>query len=146
MKKSLIALFAVAMLGAPVAFAQEEADDAEAAVKPGALAPWTLRIHFKRENKDYDGWGVYAWKGPRNGAPKWPGNWRFNRKDSYGVFYDVPLGEGATNMEFLITDGKGNKSCPNDQKLTLASTLATQGQEIWLRQGDCKIYNSRPRN
>ena len=141
----MISLFTVALLAAPAVFAQESTDT-EVEKATNGIPAWTLRVHFQRDNKDYDGWGVYAWKGPRTGAPKWPGNWRFNRKDSFGVFYDVPMGEGATGMEFLLTDGKGNKSCPNDQKLTLTGSLASQGQEVWLRQGDCKIYNSRPRN
>lgn len=144
MKKTMISLLAVALLGTSAAFAQEQ-DPADLPEKPTGLQPWTLRVHYARDNEDYEGWGVYAWKGPRNGAPKWPGNWRFNRKDSYGVFYDVALGEGATMMEFLITDGKGNKNCPNDQKLELSSNLAHKGQEVWIRQGECKLYSARPK-
>ncbi|MBB4013506.1 pullulanase-associated domain-containing protein [Niveibacterium umoris] len=145
MKKTMISLLAVALLGTSVAYAEEQ-DTSDLPEKPTGLQPWTLRVHYQRDNKDYEGWGVYAWKGPRTGAPKWPGNWRFNRKDAFGVFYDVPLGEGATMMEFLITDGKGNKNCPNDQKLELASSLAQKGQEVWLRQGECKIHATKPKN
>lgn len=109
------------------------------------LKAWTLRVHYKRSSGEYGNWGVYAWKGPQLGAPKWPANWKFNARDAYGVYYDVALGEGANVVEFLLTDGKGNKACGKDQKFVLPAEVATKGAEIWLRDSECAIYSALPK-
>lgn len=134
-----VSVACAALLGAPAAVAQEASTD------EGALRPWTLRVHYWRANGNYAGWGVYAWKGPNQGAPKWPANWKFDGRSKFGAYYDVVLGEGATSMEFLITDGKGNKNCARDQKYTLPADIGAKGAEIWLREGDCKIHTSQPK-
>jgi hypothetical protein len=108
----------------------------------GKLKAWTLRIHYQRTSGEYGTWGVYAWKGPQLGAPKWPANWKFNARDAYGVYYDVALGEGANVVEFLLTDGRGNKGCSKDQKYVLPAEVATKGAEIWLRDSDCAIHSA----
>ena len=139
-KKWLIAagLMAAALTSGGTASAQD-------ADKQSDLRPWTLRVHYWRANADYAGWGVYSWKGPNQGAPKWPANWKFTGKDKYGTYYDVMLGEGASSMEFLITDGKGNKNCQKDQKFQLPGDLAQKGAEIWLRENECTIHTSQPK-
>lgn len=130
------ALLSTTLAFPPSAQAQEEQTETAS-----RLRPWTLRVHYSRPAGDYAGWGIYAWKGPQNGAPKWPGNWKFSGRDHHGVYLDLVLGEGAPSVEFLITDGKGNKNCAQNQKYALPASIAKEGQEIWLRQGSCDIAN-----
>lgn len=130
------------VLGLLVTANAVQAEEEAAAEK---LKPWTLRVHYNRASGEYGNWGVYSWKGPQTGAPKWPANWKFNGKDKYGVYYDVALGEGANVIEFLITDGRGGKACGKDQKFVLPAEVATHGAEIWLHDSDCAISPTLPR-
>ena len=141
-KKGLVAasLLAAVLASVGTASAQDSGDKQQP-----ELRPWTLRVHYWRASGDYAGWGVYSWKGPNQGAPKWPANWKFNGKDKFGSYYDVMLGEGASSIEFLVTDGKGNKNCQKDQKYQLPSDLGQKGAEIWLRENECTIHTSQPK-
>ena len=107
-----------------------------------ALSAYVLRVHFHRGDGAYAGWGVYSWQGTTNATPAWPANTPFGQSDGFGSFVDLPIDRTQSAVKFLVTDGKGNKNCGSDQSLTLASTIASQGQEIWITQQDCALYAS----
>ncbi|MFO1272248.1 MAG: pullulanase-type alpha-1,6-glucosidase [Rubrivivax sp.] len=106
---------------------------AHAAAPPGAA-----RIHYQRGSADYAGWVIYTWTGALNPSPSYPGNQGPSGNDGFGVYYDVPLASGATQLNFILTNG-ATKNCPSDMTLPLA-----QGTEIWQRQGDCNVYFAPP--
>ena len=141
-KHSLRCALSCALLATTLAFSATTRAQEEQTETASKLRPWTLRVHYARPAGDYAGWGVYAWKGPQNGAPKWPANWKFTGHDHHGVYLDIVLGESAATVEFLISDGKGNKNCAQDQKYTLPASIAREGREIWLRQGSCSIAST----
>ncbi len=109
------------------------------------VAAATLRVHYHRSQNDTALWGVYAWEGPKVPSVAWiKDRFMFDKTDDFGGYTDILLDAAAKQVKFLITDGDGNKNCGNDQIATLAATVATAGQEVWLAQGDCTIYDKLP--
>ncbi|QYF92165.1 pullulanase-type alpha-1,6-glucosidase [Massilia sp. PAMC28688] len=110
-----------------------------------AVAPATVRMHFRRAQRDEAEWGVYSWWGPVNPSPAWiSGRFMMTGTDSFGGYVDIPIDTAKSSIWFLVTDGYGNKNCGNDQGLDFAADIAARGQEIWMLEGDCRIYNAPP--
>lgn len=110
-----------------------------------AIAPATVRMHFRRAQHDEAQWGVYSWWGPVNPSSAWiTGRFMMTGSDAFGGFVDIPVDTGKTSIWFLVTDGFGNKNCGNDQGVDFAADIATSGQQIWMLEGDCRIYASQP--
>ena len=110
-----------------------------------ALAPATVRMHFRRAQHDEAQWGVYSWYGPLKPSSAWiTDRFMMTGKDSFGGFVDIAIDTSKSSIWFLVTDGSGNKNCGNDQGQDFASDIATKGQEVWMLEGDCKIYSSQP--
>ncbi|WP_426209908.1 alpha-1,6-glucosidase domain-containing protein [Massilia sp. TWP1-3-3] len=108
-------------------------------------APASVRMHFRRAQHDEAQWGVYSWWGPVYPSPAWiSGRFMLTGTDSFGGFVDIPIDTAKTSIWFLVTDGDGNKNCGNDQGLDFAADIATKGQQMWMLEGDCKIYSTQP--
>ncbi len=110
-----------------------------------AVAPGTIRMHFHRIQNDAAQWGVYSWDGPLHPSPAWiSGRFMFTGSDAFGGYTDIALAPGKTAIQFLVTDGSGNKNCGNDQRAALPADVATNGTEVWMLEGDCTVYTSPP--
>lgn len=110
----------------------------------GGVQPGNVRFHYQRKGGDYDGWGVYAWKGVKEEGPKWPGNIAFEREDAFGRYVDLAVASDAALMDFLITDSTGKKDCATDQSVTFPPSIMERGTEVWILSGDCKVYTEQP--
>ncbi len=110
----------------------------------GASAPGAgvLRMHYRRGDGAYAGWGVYSWQGTTRSTPTWPANIAFDQSDGFGVYVDLPVDPTKAVVQFLVTDGKGNKNCATDQSLTVSAAIGTSGQEVWIAEQDCLLYGS----
>jgi pullulanase len=109
------------------------------------VAPGSIRMHFHRVQNDAAQWGVYSWDGPQHPSSAWiTDRFMFANTDAFGGYVDIPLAAGKSAIWFLVTDGTGFKNCGNDQHADLNADLASKGQEIWLLEGDCSVYNSQP--
>jgi pullulanase/glycogen debranching enzyme len=114
-----------------------------AAVAP--VAAGSIRMHFHRVQNDAAQWGVYSWDGPQNPSHAWIADrFMFTGTDTFGGYVDIPLAAGRSAIWFLVTDGNGTKNCGNDQHADLNADVYTKGQEIWMLEGDCKVYSSQP--
>ncbi len=110
-----------------------------------AVAPATVRMHFRRASRDESQWGVYSWWGPLNPSSTWIADrFMMTASDSFGGYVDIPVDIGKGGIWFLVTDGAGNKNCGTDQGVDFAADIATRGQEIWMLEGDCRIYSAPP--
>lgn len=110
-----------------------------------AVAPATVRMHFRRAQHDEAQWGVYSWWGPVNPSSAWiTDRFMMTGSDAFGGYVDIPIDAGKGSIWFLVTDGAGNKNCGNDQGVDFAADIATNGQQIWMLEGDCRIYASPP--
>ncbi|QNM95701.1 pullulanase-type alpha-1,6-glucosidase [Chitinimonas koreensis] len=110
-----------------------------------------LRVHLWRKDGVYKDWGVYAWSGPKVPSTGWPGNrFLFDKNDGYGGYTDIEIDPAKAKMDFLVSvptaDGKDAiKNCGKDQAVTFAADIASRGQQIWLKEGDCdNIYTTEP--
>jgi pullulanase len=109
------------------------------------VAAGNIRMHFHRVENDVAQWGVYSWDGPQNPSAAWiTDRFMFANSDAFGGYVDIPLAAAKSAISFLVTDGNGTKNCGADQKEALNADVYTKGQEIWMLEGDCNIYNSQP--
>jgi pullulanase len=113
------------------------------AIAQSSIPAGSVRIHYHRNNADYAGWTVFDWIGAKNPSPSYqnPGT-PPPVSDDFGVYWDIALADGATQLFFIVRNADGSvKNCQSDMVLNIASN----GLEIWLLQGDCTIYSTRPR-
>ncbi|WP_229205556.1 MULTISPECIES: pullulanase-type alpha-1,6-glucosidase [unclassified Duganella] len=114
-------------------------------VSAAPVAAGSIRMHFHRTQRDEAQWGVYSWDGPVNPSPAWiSGRFMMTQADSFGGYVDIPVNTGKSAIWFLVTDGSGNKNCGNDQSANFSANIASAGQEVWLLEGDCTVYNTQP--
>lgn len=118
-----------------------------ASIKSAAMpvAGANVRMHFHRVEGGYSDWGVYSWAGPLVPDHAWiTDRFMFNSTDGFGGYVDIPVDMTQGAIQFLVTDGSGNKNCQNNQMASFPPTIATTGLEIWMLEGDCTVYASPP--
>ncbi|MFM9438140.1 pullulanase [Janthinobacterium sp. CG_23.3] len=116
-----------------------------AAPRAAAQAAATIRVHYHRAQGDAARWGVYAWEGPQVPSSTWISDrFMFAGADAFGGYVDIPVNLDRSAMSFVVTDGAGNKNCGGDQSAAFAANIASAGQQIWLLEGDCKVYDAAP--
>jgi pullulanase/glycogen debranching enzyme len=109
------------------------------------VAPATIRMHYHRAQNDTAQWGVYSWDGPLHPSSAWiTDRFMMTSSDSFGGYVDIPINTSKSAIWFLVTDGNGTKNCGADQGANFSANIATAGQEIWMLEGDCTIYNAPP--
>ncbi|MFH9572650.1 pullulanase-type alpha-1,6-glucosidase [Streptomyces sp. NPDC017454] len=97
-------------------------------------------VHYKREDGNYDDWGLYAWGDLADGeATTWPDSHPFTGRDAYGAFAHVKLKPGATDVNFLVVDKDGNKDVTADRTIDVTRT-----GEVWIEQGKEQVTTERP--
>ncbi|OHD14575.1 MAG: hypothetical protein A2086_08020 [Spirochaetes bacterium GWD1_27_9] len=109
---------------------------------PTTIPANNLRIHYKRTNGDYAGYGLWLWgTGVANPSAGWPtGSTPFAYKDTFGVAVDIPLSSTPTNVGFVvlkIADGDSGKD-GGDKSFG----FLTSYKEIWVFEGDNNVYIS----
>ncbi|WLR57799.1 pullulanase-associated domain-containing protein [Mesobacillus subterraneus] len=105
-----------------------------------------VRIHYKRDDNNYENFGAWLWNDVASPSAGWPtGATMFEKKDSYGAYIDVELIEGAKNIGFLVMDiTKGDSGKDGgDKGFTITSP---EMNEIFIKQGDDKVYKYEPVN
>ncbi len=106
---------------------------------PSESSPDYAVVHYQRPAGGYDDWGLYAFGDiDPSMQTTWPAGQPFAGEDSYGRFAWVKLKPGATNLGFIVVDANGTKDVDGDRFVNPART-----PEIWLKQGDATIYESR---
>jgi pullulanase/glycogen debranching enzyme len=88
---------------------------------------------------------VYSWDGPLHPSSAWiTDRFMMTNSDGFGGYVDIPLAAGKSAIWYLVTDGNGTKNCGADQHADLNADVATNGQAIWMLEGDCTVYTSQP--
>jgi len=105
-----------------------------------------VRIHYKRDDNNYQNYGAWLWNDVASPSANWPtGATMFEKTDSYGAYIDVELADGAKNIGFLVMDvtkGDAGKD-GGDKGFTVTSP---EINEIFIKQGDDKVYKYEPVN
>ncbi|MBT2644600.1 pullulanase [Bacillus sp. ISL-41] len=105
-----------------------------------------IRIHYKRDDNNYQNYGAWLWNDVASPSANWPtGATMFEKTDSYGAYIDVELADGAKNIGFLVMDvtkGDAGKD-GGDKGFTITSS---EINEIFIKQEDDKVYTFEPVN
>ncbi|HEY9101527.1 alpha-1,6-glucosidase domain-containing protein [Chitinimonas sp.] len=132
----------------------------------------TLRVHYKRFDAQYGGWGLHLWNGSGLDASRLPAgtvieNWNkpvpFAQLANYSqgsaeVVFDIPVlnpkqDASRKGLEFIIHGLGGAGQPSNDDKdgrsdnikvNYAALKVANQVAEIWLLQQDATVYAAAP--
>ena len=123
----------------PSATASVWLEEGDETVYPSrSAAEGVVTLHYRREGADYgvydsedfaDFWGLHVWTGAAN-PTEWAEPLEPVGSDPFGVIFEVPLAEGATELAYLIHRGDEKDPGP-DQILD----LETYGHEVWQRSG-----------
>jgi diguanylate cyclase (GGDEF)-like protein len=102
----------------------------------------SFTINYHRYNYDYEGWGLHVWDSnlalTRNvswGSPLLP-----TGRNDFGVYFKVPLQASASTLSFILHFGE-IKNTEEDVNIN----FGIHGYEVWILEGDPKIYSERPR-
>ncbi|MDH2424921.1 pullulanase-type alpha-1,6-glucosidase [Sphaerisporangium sp. TRM90804] len=110
----------------PAAQPEAYVNSGEARVHPTRAAAENVAVvHYHRPDGNYDDWGLHVWGGAAN-PTEWAAPVRPAGTDGFGVYYRVPLAEGATSLSYIIHKGD-EKDLPDDQSLD----VTTAGHEVW---------------
>jgi pullulanase-type alpha-1,6-glucosidase len=102
--------------------------------QPGAAQRYAV-IHYHRVDGDYgdatspnfaDFWGLHMWTGAASPNPTWQEPVRPAGEDKFGIFFQVPLAAGASELAYILHRGDTKDPGP-DQFLNLGK----YGYEVW---------------
>ena len=106
--------------------------------EPIELPENTVRIHYERADKNYEGWAAWNWgdvvtpsQGWSQGATDAAGVGKF------GAYYDINLKEAANEIGFLFVNKNGG-----DQTRDYKFELLAQYKEIFMKDGDDTVYTN----
>ncbi|GII83928.1 hypothetical protein Ssi03_19180 [Sphaerisporangium siamense] len=114
----------------PAARADAYVNSGDARAHPTRAAAENVAIlHYRRPDGNHDGWGLHVWTGAA--APtEWAAPLAPAGADGFGVYFRVPLAEGATSLSYIFHKGD-EKDLPSDRSVDLAAT----GHEVWRLAG-----------
>ncbi|GEN50223.1 pullulanase [Alkalibacterium pelagium] len=97
-----------------------------------------IRINYKRDNNDYDDWGIWTWDDVADPTDNWPQG----AQDSDGVgpdgtYFNLALAEEAGQIGFLFL----NKADGSQTRDYTFSNLSAHSQ-LFMREGDETIYTN----
>jgi pullulanase-type alpha-1,6-glucosidase len=107
-------------------------------------------IHYLRSDGDYgdhttgnynDFWGLHLWGDAIDPSEvtEWTAPKPFLGEDSYGRFAFIKLQDATKDVNFIVHRGDTKDGTDQDRKFN----PATDGPQIWLKQGDPKFYTSQ---
>ncbi|WP_334115251.1 pullulanase [Streptococcus parasuis] len=103
-----------------------------------------LRINYKREDNNYDGWGVWTWGGvetPSDGN-KWPADAVDFKVGKYGAYVDIPLSNGLDSKLGFLLINQNNPDLAGNKSVDFAFADRKRHSQIFLRNGDDKVYTN----
>jgi hypothetical protein len=107
----------------------------------GAVPEGKVGINYNRCDNSYDGWGLHTWKNPGIPLPgvEWQTPMKPTGKNDFGIYWQTDLSEygGTGNVNYIIHKGDTKEQGGKDMKFDGKST-----KEIWVNNGDSKIYTS----
>lgn len=103
-----------------------------------AAAEKVAILHYHRADGAYDGWGLHYW-GDTTGSVDWAHPLQPAGTDAFGVYFRVPLTDGAKSVGFIV-----HKGDEKDQQADQGLDLVTQGNEVWKLSGTDGILLPQP--
>ena len=103
----------------------------------GPPAEDVARLHYARPDGTYDGWVLHVWE-DTTADVSWERGLAPSGASGYGVYWDVPLREGAERLGFIVHKGDDKDPGP-DMFLDLR-----EGREAWLLSGSATVFREPP--
>lgn len=102
-------------------------------------ATW-IKIHYKRNNSDYDGWNIWAWADSSAG-----GRLDFTREDEWGKIAIFSRDSVIQKLGIIIRRSTSWNDWAEKDGNSDRYIYPTNGKaEIWIKQGDSNIYTTKP--
>lgn len=100
----------------------------------------TIRIHYFRPDGNYSNWTVYAYDNTTENTGDYnDGPVQVTGTDSYGVYFDVGVTNGAQQVGLIVHNTSNGQKDPGPNEFV---DPATQGNEYWAYSGIGKLYNT----
>ena len=119
----------------------EQGSDEVHYIKPVTLPENTVRIHYEREDGNYEGWSVWVWGDvatPSEEVAGWPdGAYEYTGVGDQGAYYDIEINEDAQSMGFLFVNKEDGS-----QTSDMSFELLAQYNQIFVIDGDEKVYTN----
>ena len=97
-----------------------------------------VRIHYDREDGDYEDWAVWYWEQGVNPPSEWPVDAvDFENEGRYGAYVDIDVEEDAEEIGFLLL----NKESGEQTEDLLFNELANQNQ-VFVSDAEDVAYNN----
>ncbi len=101
-----------------------------------------LRINYKRDDNNYEGWGVWTWGDTTKASDGWPAGAVDFKLGKYGAYVDIPLSKALdSKLNFLLVN-KNNPDLPGNKTIDLAFADRKRHSQIFLRNDEAKIYTN----
>ncbi|NQD65651.1 pullulanase, partial [Bacillus haikouensis] len=119
----------------------EQGSDKVSTYEPVDLAENTVRIHYVRDDANYENFGVWSWGDVASPSTDWPtGAADITGTDQYGAYVDLPLNENAKEIGFIMLDeSKGDSGKDGGNK---TFNLLDKYNRLWIKQDDDTVYVS----
>jgi pullulanase len=113
----------------------------QAALRPAirAIPQGHIRIHYRRYDGNYAGWGLHYWGSAVLRPTEWSAPQYFSDGDGYGNFVDVPISNSQGSLTFLVHRGD-EKDVVEERRISGFS----KQKEFWLKQEQSVVWNEQP--
>ncbi|TDT68096.1 type I pullulanase [Hypnocyclicus thermotrophus] len=108
--------------------------------EPDPIEDNEIRVHYKRDDGNYDNFTVWAWN-DADFTGDWPHGIKYSGIDNYGAYYDIPLKtnrDEANNLGFLLVDE--TQGDPGKDGSDKAFTKLAKYKEIFVVQGSDDVF------
>ena len=108
--------------------------------EPVELPENTVRIHYEREDGNYDGWAAWIWGDVATASDGWPnGATDLSGVGKHGAYYDIELTAEAKEMGFLFVNKDGS-----GQTGDLSFAMLDQYNHIFVKDGEDMAAYTNP--
>ncbi len=108
----------------------------------------TATIHYNRPDGNYAAWGLHLFGdglAPGQGTAEWTNPTPFEGTDAYGALHQIQIADDTKRVGFIVHQRPpGNPDVKDTDPDRFFIPLATP--EIWLRQGDGRIFSCAAAN
>jgi pullulanase len=113
-----------------------QGSDEVSLVEPVDLPENTIRIHYDREDQNYDGWSLWTWGDVAAPTENWPNGEDSSGIGKYGAYYDLKLAEDASEIGFLFVNKQSE-----EQTVDYSFNMLDHNQ-IFVTDGDDQVYTN----
>lgn len=107
--------------------------------EPVNLPDQTVRIHYVRQDGNYQNLGLWNWGDVQSASTNWPtGAAPMTKMDRYGAYADISLTENAKQLGFLVV----NRSTGTKEGGDKGFNLLDKYDQLWIKEGDDTVYIS----